>query len=85
MLNTKSGISRADDIEGEKNKRLDPKFKALETSCPEIANKQFLYKASLAPSLLLKNGLSDHILEYWMAALPLRNFLASAISSADQT
>lgn len=84
LINANDFVEKFGGIEGDKNKRLDAKFKSLEPICPEIANKQFLYSASLPSSFLLEDGLSDVILEYWIAALPLRNFLAEAIATADQ-
>lgn len=48
---------------------------------PLIANKQFYYVANFKSDFILKDNLSDFVMELYYIAKPLKDFLTNALNS----
>ncbi|MDN5212224.1 DUF2461 domain-containing protein [Fulvivirgaceae bacterium BMA12] len=69
------------EITGEKHKRLAPPFDQLMEKQPLIANKSFLYSASLPKDAITDEMLTDKIVFYYKASHPVREYLYNAITN----
>lgn len=67
-------------IRGEKNKILPKDLKEPAAKQPYIFNKQFYIFTTLEPSALLRDDLPDVIMKKYAAAIPLGDFLRSAMN-----
>jgi len=68
------------ELKGEKNKRLPKEFKEASEKQPLIFNKQFYYMAEYEDEgLLLRDDLDDVIIDHYLAAKPLNEFLKKAM------
>ncbi|MDH4471827.1 MAG: DUF2461 domain-containing protein [Fluviicola sp.] len=65
-------------IQGEKSKRIPPEFKEAVLQEPLIGNKQFYFSATLPATLISSPQLADQLMEYYMAAKKVSNFLRLA-------
>lgn len=81
IINNKIFKQKFDEIQGEKHKRLYKEFLEAAKDQPLLFNKQWYHFAYLSASIITSNNLIDTILEYNKAALPLKYFLADALSS----
>jgi len=66
-------------LQGEKNKVLPAEFKEIAKRQPLIANKQFYYMAELPAETILKNHLTDTLMQYYHAGKAMNDFLTSAM------
>ena len=62
-------------IRGEQYKRLPPELVDIQKKEPLIANKQFYYVSEKKASFATSKNLLSEIMEYWLAAKPLNDFL----------
>lgn len=69
-------------IQGERNKRLPPEFKAVSALTSDIALKQFYYMGERPLSELTSNRALDGVMESVAAAEPVRTFLRNALHTA---
>jgi uncharacterized protein (TIGR02453 family) len=76
----KNFVEKFVEIQGEKNKRLPDAFQNLLNKEPLIANKQFYCMAEEKSKLILSENLDEQIMEYYLAAKKLNDFLKSAIN-----
>ena len=67
-------------IRGEQSKRLDADLQAIAVKEPLIANKQFYFEKELKAGEITSGKLAETILEHYEAALPLNQYLQSAIT-----
>ncbi len=67
-------------LRGEKNKILPKEFKDLVPTEPLIANKQLYYIANIDKKMITSDKLLDHLLEYYYAAKPMKDFLTKAVT-----
>ncbi|MCX6145921.1 MAG: DUF2461 family protein, partial [Candidatus Kapabacteria bacterium] len=68
-------------IQGEKNKKIPAEFVEIVKKEPLIANKQFYYVANFKSDFILKDNLSDFIMELYYITKPLKDFLTLALNS----
>jgi uncharacterized protein (DUF2461 family) len=66
------------EMQGEKNKILSPEFKKAAEKCPLIFNKQFYTWVELNPKIITSDKLMETVMEHYMAAKPLMQFLNKA-------
>ena len=66
-------------ILGEKHKRVPEEFQSIATQEPLIANKQFYYAASVTSDYITSNELPEKLIEYYLAAKKVNEFLQSAL------
>lgn len=66
-------------IQGEQHKRLPAEFLAVAEKEPLIANKQFYYSAHLNPDIITSANLAEHLMEYYLSAREVSEFLKKAI------
>ncbi len=66
------------ELQGEKNKILSPEFKKAGEKCPWIYNKQFYTWVELNPKFITSDKLMDTVLEHYIAAKALSQFLNKA-------
>jgi len=66
-------------VKGEQHKRLPAEFKEAAEKQPLLFNKQFYYMAELDRELLLTDELPDHMMSYYYAAKPIKDFLLEAM------
>lgn len=78
VINSPAFLEKFGGIQGEKNKRIPEEFQAALAREPLIANKQFYYSAELKPDLLLSGKLPEQLMEYYLAAKPVNDFLKQA-------
>lgn len=63
------------EILGEKQKRIDPKYKDAAEKQPLIFNKQFYFKGTIDEKLITADNLPNLFFEYYQAAKPICDFL----------
>jgi len=80
LLNDPAFKKKYGEIRGEKNVRIQPEFKDAAEKQPLLFNKSFYYQAKLNIKRILKPGLMDIFMDYYLAAKPIREFLISAIN-----
>ncbi|MBK9248484.1 MAG: DUF2461 domain-containing protein [Ignavibacteria bacterium] len=66
-------------ILGEKHKRVPEEFQSIVTQEPLIANKQFYYAATVTPDYITSNELPEKMIEYYLAAKKVNEFLQSSL------
>lgn len=66
-------------IQGDRNKRLPPEFKAAAAHTPDLALKQFYYMGERPLSELTSDRALDGVMESVAAAEPVRTFLRNAL------
>lgn len=66
-------------ILGEQHKRLPDEFKSIAEKEPLIANKQFYFAAELKPDVLTKNELPEILMDHYLAAKKLNEFLIKGL------
>ncbi|NUM32550.1 MAG: DUF2461 domain-containing protein [Bacteroidetes bacterium] len=66
------------EILGEKQKRIDVKYKEIAEKQPLIFNKQFYFKATIDEKQITNDNLPKLLFEYYHAAMPICNFLYKA-------
>lgn len=69
------------EIQGEKNKILQPEFKLAGEELPWLFNKQFYYMATTDTDFWQSKDLLKNILKYYEAAYPVGSWLAEAQAS----
>ena len=65
-------------IQGEQSKRMPPEFKDAVLEEPLISNKQFYFSATLPASLITSPQLADELMEHYLAAKNVSDFLRAA-------
>jgi uncharacterized protein (TIGR02453 family) len=70
-------------IEGDRNKKLPPEFRAAAERQPIMLNKQFYYWAPYDAEEALRDDLPDFIFEHYRAALPMNAFLSQAFLATE--
>lgn len=78
--NSKNFKSHFGSIQGEKNKRIPAELKDWVEKEPLISNKQFYFSAELKSNLITSDKLPDQLMEYYLAAKPVNDFLKKAIT-----
>lgn len=73
-------LKRYKEVKGDKNKRLPKDFLEMLDRVPLIANKQFFYESELSADWILKDGLADKLMEFYLAGKPLNDFLKDALA-----
>lgn len=68
------------DVQGEKNKVLPADLKELAKEIPHLYNKQFYYWVELDTKWITSDKLISKIEEHYVAAKPVSQFLAAALS-----
>lgn len=63
------------EMQGEKNVRLPKALQAAAEQQPYIANKQFYFKAELAPEACLQDDFLETLLNYYRASVSICNYL----------
>ncbi|MEO1054574.1 MAG: DUF2461 domain-containing protein [Bacteroidota bacterium] len=79
LIEAPNFVKKFGEIHGEKNKRLPKEFEEIANDQPLIANKSFYYFTSIDKKHILSDDLADIIMEYWLAAQPIKDFLANAL------
>jgi len=82
LYKDKNFIKYFKDIKGDKNVRVEPEFKEAVAFTPEILFKQFYYEANLPTESIYKSDFLDLLMEHYLAAKPLNNYLGSLIEKA---
>ena len=77
ILDGKNFKNKFGTLQGDKNKVLPPEFKAVLEKQPWVANKQFYYLRELPSELVTDSKLPDILMEYYLAAKPVNDFLKS--------
>jgi len=72
-------VTKYETLRGEQNKRLPKEMAAVAEEQPLLYNKQFYYMAELPPENVLREDFLDFMMEYYMAAKPMKDFLKEAL------
>lgn len=72
-------VTKYETLRGEQNKRLPKEMRAVAEEQPLLYNKQFYYMAELLPENVLREDFLDFMMEYYMAAKPMKDFLKEAL------
>lgn len=75
----KKFIEKFGSILGEQHKRLPDEFKSVAEKEPLIANKQFYFAAELKPNVLTNNKLPDMLMDHYLSAKKLNEFLIKGL------
>ena len=78
LKSDKNFIEQFGAIQGEALKRIPKEFKDIFEQEPLIANKQFYYLKHAAPEFFLQENILDIVLNHWLAAKPLNDFLSAS-------
>ncbi len=81
IINAKDFVKSFGTIQGEKNKKIPKEFLDIYAKEPLIVNKQFYYVSNFKPNYILKENLSDLIMEQYYISKPIKNFLTLALNS----
>jgi uncharacterized protein (TIGR02453 family) len=68
-------VKKFGEIQGEAYKRVPPELKSTFEIEPLIANKQFFYVAEKEGEFILSDQLKETIVDYWLAAKSMNDFL----------
>jgi uncharacterized protein (TIGR02453 family) len=79
VLNDKKFKSTFGEIHGEKNKRLPSEFMEAADKQPLIYNKGWYYFTKMKPSVVTDPNFCDMLMEQYMAAKPMKEFLTKAL------
>ncbi len=77
--NDKAFKEKFGEIQGEKSKKLPADFQQFAGKEPLIVNKQFYYSAELKPDMIIDDKLADVLMEYYLSARKLNDFLKRAL------
>ena len=81
LINDKEFKSVFGEIQGEKNKKLKPEFKAILNKNPLIANKQFYFMTEISSKdFLLNENLIKELIKMYKAGYSFNKFLSDAIA-----
>ena len=72
-------VAKYETLRGEQNKRLPKELTKAAEEQPLLYNKQFYYMAELPPDHVLREDFLDFMMEYYMAAKPVKDFLKEAL------
>ncbi len=75
LISHKDFVKKFGAIRGEQYKRLPSELVEIQKKEPLIANKQFYYVTDRKASFVTSKNLLSEIMEYWLAAKPLNDFL----------
>ncbi len=81
IITNKDFKQKFGEIQGDKHKRLPKEFLEAAKNQPLLFNKQWYHFANLSPDEITGNNLINTILNYNKAALPLKLFLADALTT----
>ncbi len=79
IYSNKNFVEKYKTLQGEQSKRLPSDIKAIAKKEPLIANKQFYYSSQLKSSIVTSEGLSDFLMEYYLAGSKMNEFLKRAL------
>jgi uncharacterized protein (TIGR02453 family) len=79
LLNDKVFENNFGEMHGDKNKRIPVEFRELGENQPLLFNKQWYYFTNLSPEIILKDSLMQTILDLYVAAEEMKNFLTNAL------
>jgi uncharacterized protein (TIGR02453 family) len=72
-------VAKYETLRGEQNKRLPKELTKAAEEQPLLYNKQFYFMAELPPDHVLREDFLDFMMEYYMAAKPVKDFLKEAL------
>lgn len=76
LIKNKKFVDKFGTIQGDALKRIPKEFQEVYEKEPLIANKQFYYVKQLKPSFANEKNLAKTIVDYWLAAKPINEFLS---------
>ena len=76
LIKNKKFVDKFDSIQGDALKRIPKEFQEVYEQEPLIANKQFYYVKKLKPNFVTEKNLAKSIVDYWLAAKPINEFLS---------
>lgn len=76
LKSEKDFVEKFRSVQGETFKRVPPEFQSTFEKEPLIANKQFYYVSEKDENFVLSEKLKDIIVNYWLAAKPMNEFLS---------
>ena len=76
-----SFAEKFDGLHGEKNKRLPKEFQEAAEEQPLLYNKSYYHFVHLPAAHIPQDDLIDVIMDYHLAARPMRHFLTEAIGA----
>ncbi len=80
LVTDKDFVSTFSEVRGEKYKRVPALYDALAANQPLLLNKTFYYFKKYQPALMLNPALLDTLLADYLKAVPLNNFLRTALA-----
>ena len=81
LLANSSFAEKFDGLHGEKNKRLPKEFQEAAEEQPLLYNKSYYHFVHLPAAHIPQDDLIDVIMDYHLAARPMRHFLTEAIGA----
>lgn len=81
IINEKDFVKNFGTLLGEKNKKIPNEFIDVYAKEPFIANKQFYYMGNFKSDIIIKDSLSDFIIELYYISKPIKDFLYNALNS----
>ncbi len=72
-------VAKYENVRGEQNKRLPKELTEVADKQPLLYNKQFYYMAELPPEHVLREDFLEYLMEYYLAAKPMKDFLKEAL------
>ena len=76
LIKSKKFVDKFGTIQGDALKRIPKEFQEVYEKEELIANKQFYYVKQLKPSFANEKDLAKTIVDYWLAAKPINEFLS---------